>query len=200
MPFNGKSIGLALSGGGYRATLFGLGGLWRLNEIGLLGNLDRITSVSGGSILAGVLAHRWTKLQFSNGHASNFVDEIVKPIQHFCNKTIDIGAGLKGIFTPFKSAGQYLASSYRKDLFHDMTMGEIPVAQTYNAPMFIIYATNLQTGRSFRFRQDMMADYVLGMSTDTSVLLAEAVTASSAFPPVFSPVSIGVRIAASTRA
>jgi len=27
--------GLALSGGGFRATLFNLGGLWRLNQLGL---------------------------------------------------------------------------------------------------------------------------------------------------------------------
>ena len=31
-----NKIGLALSGGGYRATLFGLGSLVRLNELGVL--------------------------------------------------------------------------------------------------------------------------------------------------------------------
>ncbi|HEX5676140.1 MAG TPA: patatin-like phospholipase family protein, partial [Azonexus sp.] len=72
MPKAGKRIGLALSGGGFRATLFGLGTLWRLNEAGLLGNLTRITSVSGGSILAGILAHRWRQLNFSDGLADNF--------------------------------------------------------------------------------------------------------------------------------
>src|SRR4029079_1025629 len=53
-------------------------------------------------------------------------------------------------------------------------------------PKFIFYATNLQTGRSFRFRQDMLADYMLGMSSQTDVKLAFAMAASSAFPPVFS--------------
>ena len=46
-------IGLALSGGGYRAMLFNLGSLWRLNELGWLRKIDMITSVSGGSILNG---------------------------------------------------------------------------------------------------------------------------------------------------
>jgi len=59
MALDGKTLGLALSGGGYRATLFGLGSLTRLNDAGLLGKLDLITSVSGGSILAGILALRW---------------------------------------------------------------------------------------------------------------------------------------------
>jgi NTE family protein len=43
-------------------------------------------------------------------------------------------------------------------------------------------------GCSFRFRQDMVADYVLGVSRSTVVPLATAVAASSAFPPIFSPV------------
>ena len=62
MPFNSEGIqpgiGLAFSGGGFRATLFHLGSLWRLNELGYLPKLDRISSVSGGSITAGRLAVR----------------------------------------------------------------------------------------------------------------------------------------------
>ena len=54
--------GLALSGGGYRAMLFHAGAIWRLNELGWLSKLDRVSSVSGGSIAAGRLAARWDKL------------------------------------------------------------------------------------------------------------------------------------------
>jgi len=43
-------IGLCLSGGGYRAMLFHVGALYRLNEFGLLPRIARIASVSGGSI------------------------------------------------------------------------------------------------------------------------------------------------------
>ena len=42
-------VALCLSGGGYRAMLFHLGALWRLNDAGLLRGLVRISSVSGGS-------------------------------------------------------------------------------------------------------------------------------------------------------
>src|SRR6266446_6176481 len=58
-------IGLCLSGGGYRAMLFHLGTLWRLNEAAYLGKLDRISSVSGGSITAGVLGLHWKDLGVS---------------------------------------------------------------------------------------------------------------------------------------
>jgi NTE family protein len=55
-------IALCLSGGGYRAMLFHVGALWRLNELGLLPRLDRVSSVSGGSITAATLGRRWGKL------------------------------------------------------------------------------------------------------------------------------------------
>jgi NTE family protein len=37
-------VALCLSGGGYRAMVFHVGVLWRLNEIGSLPKLDRISS------------------------------------------------------------------------------------------------------------------------------------------------------------
>ena len=58
-------MGLALSGGGFRASLFHLGSFLRLNELGLLRRLDMITSVSGGSIISGLMARRWNELQTS---------------------------------------------------------------------------------------------------------------------------------------
>ncbi len=190
MSLNGKTIGLALSGGGFRATLFGLGSLWRLNEAGLLGRLDRISSVSGGSILAGLLAHRWSRLDFSDGRARNFDKEVVKPLRVLCDETIDISAGIKGFVNPFKSAGEYLADCYDMHLFHGATTRDMPVAGQDGQPQFVLYATNMQTGRSFRFRQDMLADWKIGMARGVGVPLAQAVAASSAFPPVFSPIII----------
>jgi len=45
-----KTIGLALSGGGYRAAGFHLGTLRALNKLGVLPNIDRFSTISGGSI------------------------------------------------------------------------------------------------------------------------------------------------------
>jgi NTE family protein len=190
MATDGKTLGLALSGGGFRATLFGLGSLWRLSDAGLLGKLDRVTSVSGGSIVSGVLAHRWSRLAFADGKATNFVEQIAEPVQEFCEKNLDVAVGIKGALTPFKSAGDYLRDAYAKHLFGKTRLEELPDASQPGNPKFIFYATNLQTGRSFRFRQDMLADYMLGKSSATDVTLAFAVAASSAFPPVFSPIDL----------
>ena len=190
MAIDDKTLGLALSGGGYRATLFGLGSLWRLNDAGLLGRLDRITSVSGGSIIAGVLAHRWSELQFADGRAANFEATVAAPVQTFCAQTIDVGTTIKGWLNPFKSAGDYLIDRYQKDLFGSTTLKGLPPAAPDTVPRFVFYATNLQTGRSLRFRQDMVADYLVGVNRALVVPLATAVAASSAFPPLFSPIEI----------
>ena len=54
-------IGLALSGGGFRATLFHLGMIRFLREANILPNVTHITSVSGGSILAAHLVLNWQR-------------------------------------------------------------------------------------------------------------------------------------------
>lgn len=47
-----RRIGIALSGGGYRAAAFHLGTLRALDRLGILSKIDVISSVSGGSILS----------------------------------------------------------------------------------------------------------------------------------------------------
>ena len=73
-----SGIALCLSGGGYRAMVFHLGALWRLNELGFLPKLARISSVSGGSITAGALGLKWKQLQFdaTTGVSPVFAREI----------------------------------------------------------------------------------------------------------------------------
>src|SRR5688572_30969833 len=75
-------VALSLSGGGYRAMLFHVGALWRLNEWGYLRKLERISSVSGGSITAGVLGFKWAKLGFDdNGVGRAFDQAVVQPVR-----------------------------------------------------------------------------------------------------------------------
>src|SRR5919109_2564161 len=73
---------LCLSGGGYRAMLFHLGTLWRLYEIARLRDIRRISSVSGGSITAGILALAWRKLSFDPERLQHdFLPMVVSPIR-----------------------------------------------------------------------------------------------------------------------
>ena len=54
-------IGLALSGGGFRATLYHLGLIRFLRDSDLLARVSHITSVSGGSVLAAHLVVNWDR-------------------------------------------------------------------------------------------------------------------------------------------
>src|SRR5205807_610195 len=54
-------LGLALSGGGFRASLYHLGLLRFLRDAGLLSKVTHITSVSGGSVIAAHLALNWDR-------------------------------------------------------------------------------------------------------------------------------------------
>src|SRR2546421_12760031 len=62
-------IGLALSGGGFRATLYHLGLVRFLRDAGLLSQVTHITSVSGGSVFAAHLVLNW---DLYNGSSDDF--------------------------------------------------------------------------------------------------------------------------------
>jgi predicted acylesterase/phospholipase RssA len=62
-------IGLALSGGGFRASFFHLGVIKFLRDKRLLGNVKYICSVSGGSILAAHLMLNWEAYKGSDEKA-----------------------------------------------------------------------------------------------------------------------------------
>jgi NTE family protein len=175
-------IALCLSGGGYRAMVFHLGVLWRLNELGYLAKLDRISSVSGGSITAGTLGLKWTALQFEGGVAQRLVAEVIDPIRKFALETIDVGSVLSGIFLP-GTISEKVAKAYRKNLFGNATLQDLPD----DPPRFVINATNVQTGVLWRFSKPYMRDYKVGEVKRPTVPLATVVAASSAFPPVLSP-------------
>lgn len=87
---SGEQVGLALSGGGFRATLFHLGSLTRLNELGWLRRLSLISACSGGAITAAWLGLRWQHLRFDqHGVAAAFEEEVTAPLRRFCGRNHD---------------------------------------------------------------------------------------------------------------
>ncbi|MDB4991307.1 MAG: hypothetical protein JWN04_6485 [Myxococcaceae bacterium] len=176
---------LALSGGGFRAALFHAGSLLRLNELGLLASLARISSVSGGSITAGLLAARWRALRCAAGKFENLTSELVDPLRAFCRRHVDATAIGEGALLPWKDAATVVQDHYAEHLLGALTLQDLP-----DSPRFVINATNFQTGRSFRFSKPYAGDYLLGLIEHPSFALALAVAASSAFPPFLSPLEL----------
>jgi NTE family protein len=187
MPDRNSQVLLALSGGGYRAMLFHVGALWRLNELGELSKLTHVSSVSGGSIVAGVLAANWHTLDFSSsGVARGFNQAVVEPLMQLGSHTVDVPAVLAG-FLPGLSAARVVEFFYDRYLFHKKALADLP-----SAPKFIFNATNVQTGAIWSFEKEMMGDLSLD-ATPTTVTLARAVAASSAFPPFLAPLRMPFR-------
>jgi NTE family protein len=181
-------IALCLSGGGYRAMLFHIGALWRLNELAYLPKLARISSVSGGSITAGVLGLKWNRLAFDgSGVAARLREEVVDPIRAMAGRSIDTRDVLLGLLTP-GTVAEHVARSYSTHLFGSATLQDLP-----DHPRFVICATSVQSGALWRFSKPFMADWRVGLIKNPDVPLAAAVGASSAFPPVLSPVSLDLK-------
>jgi NTE family protein len=193
-----QGIGLCLSGGGYRATLFHLGSLRRLNELGILARSDfrTVSSVSGGSITAAWLA---TALSREKGLAANgrIPDEawdrsIRGPLRDFTRKNIRTGAVAKRLL-PWnwlkQSTGvEALAARYEKDLT-DLRLVEMPVR-----PNFVLCATDMAYGVNWVYERGRVGDYQAGYQRPPAAAfpLARAVAASACFPPVFNPLPAGL--------
>jgi NTE family protein len=181
-------VALCLSGGGYRAMLFHVGALWRLNELAYLPKLDRVSSVSGGSLTAGTLGRNWDRLNFDGeGVARDFGSQLVTPLRKLAGTTVDRRSIIAGILTPRRTIGDNVAAAYNSHLFSHGTLQDLP-----DRPRFVINATNVKTGGLWRFSKPYMADYRIGVYPHPDLELAVAVAASSAFPPVLSPVRLSL--------
>jgi NTE family protein len=177
---------LCLSGGGYRAMLFHVGVLWRLNDAAMLPTLDRVSSVSGGSITAGVLALAWERLDFDDaGVGRAFEAQVVDPVRRMAGVGVDVSSVVMGLGLPFTSVSDRVVKAYRKHLFGKATLQDLP-----DRPRFVINATNLESGVLMRFSKPYLADYRVGQVRHPDLPLAVAVAASSAFPPVLSPCTL----------
>lgn len=179
------TIGLCLSGGGYRAMIYHVGAIIRLNELGLLPHIKEIASVSGGSITAGRLALAWSSLQFDgSGIAARLTEEFALPLIRFASVGIDIKACLIGLL-PGYSAADVVANAYDTHLFHGASLQDVA-----DSPRFTFMTTNLQTGSGWRFAKDYAADFRVGRIDRPRLPLSRVIAASSAFPPVLSPVRL----------
>lgn len=84
------SIGVALSGGGYRASLLAMGAMLALVDRGLNERVEVLSSVSGGSITNAVLAHESVARRVDfRGLAPEQLDERAKRLVHtICTSSV----------------------------------------------------------------------------------------------------------------
>ena len=73
--------GLALSGGGFRASLYHLGVIRYLRDAGLIQNIKQITSVSGGSVVAAHMVLNWDRYCGSDEDFDQVSGELIRFLQ-----------------------------------------------------------------------------------------------------------------------
>lgn len=184
--------GLALSGGGYRASLFHLGVTRRLHELGVLQQTTRISSVSGGSILSGFLAHKMLEYGVERPVFSDWEAQVSAPFRALVRKDIRTGLLLRHLPWNWAFPGPRangLVKALEKKL-GKRRLVELPKASP-DATEFIFLATDIEQGVLWRFTPEKIGNYRRGLdATPEDMTIARAVAASACFPPVFGPITI----------
>ena len=180
-PDAGFPIALAISGGGFRATLAGIGVLRFLADAGLLGQVRYVSSVSGGSIANGLLATHYQKLAADRFSARAFADLVEEPTIARISGASLTSKMLRNawrIIGP-KTRTNLLADSFDEWFFGGLKLHELPPPCRY-----VFNAANLTTGVRFGFEREWTGDYVLGRlpSEAFGLRVADAVAASAAVP------------------
>ncbi len=183
---------LCLSGGGYRAALFHLGALRRLNELGLLSQVDTVSSVSGGSITAGyvaqILGNEWP----APGTVLPNWSTVETAVRKLCRKNIRtlpvLWRLLPWNWTRPEVSVSELIKRYQREGMR-LQLSELPAH-----PRFVFCATDMSYGVNWIFSREEVGSYMAGHLMPAAAArfsLADAVGASSCFPPVFAPLPVG---------
>jgi predicted acylesterase/phospholipase RssA len=196
-------IGLALSGGGFRASLYHLGLVRFLRDAGQLSRVTHITSVSGGSVLAAHLVLNWDRYNGSpsefDAAASELLSFVRLDVRNRIARRYPLAFPLRwprrllGCSNRKLTRTGLLEYHYERHLFGDVSLFELP-----EKPALHVLATNLSEGCLCSFNRSGLLmvrrgpghtfhmDHVqVGLAT-----VPMAVTASSAFPGFFPPLEL----------
>ncbi len=198
-----KTIGLALSGGGFRASLYHLGLVRFLRDAGILSRVTHITAVSGGSIFAAHLALNWDRYNGSPSEFNAVAAELLAFVRlDIRNRIVRRFPLLLPMRWPRRLLGLsnrkltrtgLLEYHYERYLYGDTSLFELP-----ERPQLHLLATNLSEGCLCSFHRDglLMVRRQLGNGFRVDHLhlglatVAMAVAASSAFPGFFPPLEL----------
>jgi hypothetical protein len=128
----GKTLWLA--GGGYRAALFHLGALTRLNELGILAGTATVGAVAGGSIVAALLAARvpWPL----HGGFREWPERVAEPMRAIARRNVRARALMRRPF-PGGAGGAALEEGYARDLVRSLG------GEPEQGPRFVFGASGL---------------------------------------------------------
>ena len=183
-------VGLALSGGGFRAAAYHLGVLKRLEETGVLSHLSIMSTVSGGSITGAAYALHCS--QHGDGTPGSYsIDALIREIREVVTHNLRGEALFGGVSQVIQTALSFIPGKVRRmpllveeldqRLYGEASLRELP-------HWILINATNLATGKCWKFFHNRVGDYLVGATDRTETIsVAEAVGASAAYPLLVDP-------------
>ena len=189
-------VALCLSGGGYRAALFHLGAVRRLNELGVLSRLATVSGVSGGSIVANLLADPRLEFPAPGGIVEGFEECVAVPLQRLTSRNVRTPALLSKA-KPWKwFAPDAAIRALADELAETVPWWSKPLRDNdAGGPRVVTGATEIGygvdwvfEGRTTHHPHGRVGDYRLGYAAPPAGLrIADIVAASCAFPPFFAP-------------
>ncbi|MBN2472011.1 MAG: patatin-like phospholipase family protein [Anaerolineae bacterium] len=182
-------IGLALSGGGMRASVFHFGVLARLADEGLLEDVTAISTVSGGSLGIGLVyaanGNRWPT-------SDDYRRQVVPRIRHVATTVNLQQSYLSRLLRAPLSLLRPRAGDVSR-LMQELWGITARLNALPTAPLWLINATCYETGVNWRFAPGQMGDYLFGYSPNPDLPLADALAASGAFPGLIGPLRLDAR-------
>ncbi|MBX3086669.1 MAG: patatin-like phospholipase family protein [Anaerolineae bacterium] len=176
-------IGLTLSGGGHRAGAFHLGVLARLADGNLLNKIKLVSTVSGGSIVMGLIYAANNNQWFTREAYKNHILPAMRKLYTERNLESDFMSHLTRFpIRWLRRRANHLAEALSEDW--GMT-GEL--SRLTSDPRWIINATTIETGKNWRFDREVMGDYKVGYTLSGKFPISEAVAASAGFPVFIGP-------------
>jgi predicted acylesterase/phospholipase RssA len=180
-----RTVGVALSGGGFRAAAYHLGVLKRLEELAILPIVEAMSTVSGGSITGGLYALRCAE-QGDGRPGSYPVERLIAEMRPFLIDNLRaramFGSPIRALRTFVSVLSRrvsrvgLMVDELDRQLFGKATLNQLP-------PWIVVNATNLRTGKGWKFYCDRAGDFLVGATDKTDTIrVAEAVAASAAYP------------------
>ncbi len=199
-----RRIGIALSGGGYRAAAFHLGTLRALDRLGILSKIDVISSVSGGSILSAYYGlhkdesfeqidagfRQRLKKSSLSGFLINVLTVFVFPLilSYLVSSWFLL---LYLMLIPFgfiiMPSSELIAKAYDRIFFENKKLKDLP-----DYPIIGINSTNIVKGRLFTFSKQDVGGFDYKKNGESvihgeNIPLSFAVSCSTCVPSFFSP-------------
>ena len=185
--FENRKIALALSGGGVRAMMFHMGVLKYLSMNGLLESVNRVSTVSGGSLLLGLI---FNECSYHWPSSEEFILNVYPAIREsLCSRSLTWGA-VRQLRNPCNwryllSRSNLVAKALHKEWGINVCLSDLDFY-----PEWSINGTTAETGKRFRFKKESLGEYTLGYADPGDYPLANALAISAAFPGGFGPLSI----------